>query len=249
MSDIELDSQNSAETTSPFILKLGGSVISHSNKLIDFTYLREFRDLLRDQVLLGKKFVVTAGGGQTMRMYADYAKSEGNISNKRDLHWIGTAINTLHAEIIRGFFGDEVAEEMVWKYQHKDQIPSLTFEKPIVVAGGFEPGKSSDWVALKIAEGLKSNVVFDLKNIDGVYNKDPKEYSNAKLYKQLSWDQYLEIVGNKQEHDPGDNLPVDVVAASEAKQLGIEYRIIKGTDLYNFEQALAGEEFHGTTIK
>ena len=238
-----LESENS-----PVILKLGGSIISHSNRIIDFTYLREFRDMLRDQILLGKRFVVTVGGGQTCRDYNEHAKTNGNITLDRDLHLIGAAVNTLNAEVVRAFLGDEIAEEHVWKYTDMDQVSKLSFKKPVVVAGGYKPGISSDGVALRIAQGLGAYKIFDLKNVDGVYSADPKTDPKAKLFPKLTWDEYLEIVGNPTEHKPGENLPVDAVAAHEAKELGATYYVIKATDFHNIELAINNQEFVGTII-
>lgn len=230
------------------ILKLGGSVISHSNKLIDFSYLREFRDLLQEQVLLGRKFIVVVGGGQLVRNYLDYSKSQGNISLERDLHWIGVAGNTLNAEVIRGFLGDDLAEAHVWKYDDLYKLPQQEFNKPIAVAGGFLAGRSSDWVALQIAQALGVIKIFDLKNTDGVYSSDPRIDSKAKFLSKITWDEYLEIIGNPQEHKPGANYPVDVIAAREAKEIGAKYYIIKASDFVNIEKAINNEEYKGTLI-
>ncbi len=236
------------EDQSLIILKLGGSTLSHSNKLIDFDYLREFRDLLANLTLTGRKFVVTIGGGQAMRNYMNYAIEEGDIVEEEDLHWIGTAVNTLNATIVRAFFTDELAEHRVWKYDDKDRIDKLQFTKPIVFAGGFEAGKSSDWVALQIAKGLKAYKIFDLKNVDGVYNEDPKKNPKAKRYDKLTWAKYLELIGNKDTHKPGDNLPVDPIAAKEADVYGAEYYILDARNFDNMENAILGDDFVGTLI-
>lgn len=230
------------------ILKLGGSVISHSNKIIDFNYLREFRDMLQDQVVSGKKFVVVTGGGQTCRDFQSHAQTEGNITNTEDLHWIGTAANVLNAEMVRSFLGHDLTEDSVWKYDDKNRIQELSFIKPIVVAGGFEAGKSGDWVALRIAQALGCFKIFDLKNVDGVYTSDPRKFSNAKKFEKLSWQEYMDVIGNPTEHIPGGTMPVDPIAAKEASELGAEYYIIKATDFASIEAAIVGEEFTGTII-
>lgn len=233
----------------PLILRLGGSIVSHSNKVIDFDYLRELRDLLREQILIGKRFIIIVGGGQTYREFRDLAMQKGNIQNERDLHWMGIAINTLHAEIVRAFLTDEIAEDYVWKYQDADSLEKMQFSKPVAVVGAFKPGFSSDNVALIVAKAHSAKRVFDLKNIDGVYSADPKQEPNAKHFANLTWDKYFELVGNKTEHKPGDHLPVDVVAAREAKAEGMEFVVLKATDLPNLENAINGEAFKGTTIK
>lgn len=232
----------------PLILKLGGSVISHSNKIIDFNYLREFRDLLQEQVLRGRKIVVVVGGGQTARTYIEHAHSAGGITAEEDLHWIATAVNTLNAEMVRSFLGSELAEDQIWRYEDRNKIAELKFDKPVAVAGGFLAGRSGDWVALRIAQALGSDKVFDLKVLDGVYSSDPKIDPEAELFDKLTWSRYLEIIGSPSAHKPGSNNPVDAIAAQEARELKVIYYILKATDFANLEAALNGDAFRGTTI-
>lgn len=235
--------------SSPLILRLGGSIVSHSNKVIDFDYLREFRDLLRDQILLGRRFIIVLGGGQTYREYRDLAMQKGNIQNETDLHYIGIAINNLHAEIVRAFLGEEITEEKVWKNEDVNYLAQMRYEKPVAVAGGFLPGRSSDWAALQIAKTWGVKRILDLKNIDGVYSADPRTVPGAKHFPKLSWDKYMETIGNVETHEPGAHFPVDAVAAKESKELGVEFVIIKATDLPNIENAINEEDFRGTVIK
>ncbi len=236
------------ETSAPLIIKLGGSVISHSNRTIDFNYLREFRDMLKEQILLNRRFVIITGGGQNYRDVLKHITEEGNITSKTSLHSIGTAVNTMNAEIVRAFLGDDIAEDHVWKYQDKDNLQDLKYIKPIAVAGGFEPGKSGDWVALRVAQALSAYKIFNLKMVDGVYSEDPKKDPDAKFISKLTWKEYLELMGNPKTHEPGGNYPVDPIAAKEAQELGATYYILKANDFDNMEKAFNEEEFHGTKI-
>lgn len=237
-----------SDSSTPIIIKLGGGVISHSNKIVDYNYLREFRDLLRENIVHGKRFAVILGGGQTMRTYMDHAMQQGNINDSTSLHWIGAAVNTLHAYMVRGFLGDEIAEENVWKFDDVKRLDQLPFNKSVVVVGGFEAGRSGDWVALQVAKALKSNLVIDLKNVDGVYTADPKVDANAKFVEKLSWAEYIDLVGNPEEHQPGANLPVDIFAARESQQLGTSYYILKAADFDAIDAAINGRDFHGSII-
>jgi len=232
----------------PIIIKLGGAVISHSNKLIDYNYLREFRDLLRENIALGKRFVIAVGGGQTMRNYMEHAIQQGNVTSESDLHWIGTAVNTLHAYMVKAFLGNEICEENVWKFTDRLIMADLPFNKPVQVVGGFEAGRSGDWVALEVAKALNTKTIIDLKNVDGVFDSDPKVNQKAKMFNKLTWEKYLTIIGNPTEHKPGGNMPVDPIAAREAKEYGATYYIIKATDFDSLERAINNQEFKGSII-
>ncbi|MFW5702898.1 MAG: hypothetical protein ACOCXP_02940 [Candidatus Dojkabacteria bacterium] len=237
-----------SEPKAPFILRLGGSAISHSNKRIDFDFLREFRDLLQEQVLLGRRFAVITGGGQNYRELRDLMREKGGVESEEDLHWLGAAVNTVNAYMVRSFLGDELAESRVWKFDDVDRLAQLQYEKPIVVAGGFLAGRSSDWCALQVAKAVGATKVFDLKNIDGVYEEDPKQNQNAKYFPHLSWTKYLKIIGDPEGHEPGGHFPVDPVAAKESDSLGVSYYVLKANDFANLEQAFNGEKFRGTII-
>lgn len=232
----------------PFILKLGGSSISHDNIIIDYNFLREFRDLLKDQIILGRKFALIIGGGQICRQYLDSARESGGVNDDEALHWIGTAVNTANAYAVRAFLGDDLTESWVLKFDDHQKLAQVEFGKPIVVAGGFKPGYSSDGVALELAKAFGSNTVIDLKNVAGVYSEDPKQNPNAKRIENLSWAEYERIIGNPETHLPGGNMPVDPIAAKEAAELGIKYLVLKAADFESIEAAIAGEEFTGTTI-
>jgi uridylate kinase len=249
-SPINMAENKLQENQNYFILKLGGSVFSNNGKIIDFEYLREFRDMLREQVLLNRKFVLILGGGENTISFIKHAEEKGGISNTEDLHWIGTAMNTVNAYMVRAFLGDEITDKHVWKFDDKDKLDKINLEeKPIAVVGGFEAGKSGDWCALQVAKAIGCKVVFDLKNVDGVYTKDPKKHDDAEFIPELNWKDYLDLMGNPEEHVPGGILPVDVFAARESEELGVTYYVLSALDFDNIERALGKEEFKGTMLK
>jgi uridylate kinase len=233
---------------STLILKLDGSIISHSNRKIDFDYLREFRDFLREHVLRNKKFVVVVGGGQVAKEYIDLAKEQANIVSSTDLNWIHAAISALNATIVRAYLGDDIAELKVWKYEDIENVKELAFEKPIAVAGGFGPGKSVNWGALQIAKAFEQKKIFCLGSIDGIYTQDPKDNPKAKHIEKLSWEKYLKMLSTWKQDRPEEKIPVDITTAQEAKQFEAMFMILKGMDLENLDNAISSEGFLGTVI-
>lgn len=75
------------------------------------------------------------------------------------------------------------------QYENLDKI-KLTKETRIIIAGASDPGHSSDANALFLAKFLNSKTIVSLKNVDGVYDKDPYKYKEAKYFKYLTWDEY-----------------------------------------------------------
>ena len=57
-----------------------------------------------------------------------------------------------------------------------------------MVAAGWHPGWSTDFVATILAERLQAKTILNLSNIDYVYDKDPNKYKDAKKIKlTLLW--------------------------------------------------------------
>ncbi len=246
--------------TTPVILKIGGSLLSKSDAdLFDFAYFEEFKQLLTKLTAQGHKFIISIGGGYVTRKYQQMLAANGE-HDTNDLHRVGVATTNLNAEIFHGLLND-LAMPQVLRYadfdafleKHHDGLDFGTAGALII--SGSRPGQSNDWNALQFALNLGIKRVIDVKNVDAVYTADPVSDPRAQRVPKLNWKQYLDIIGNPQEHVPGANYPVDPIAARESEQNGIEFVIVSGTDIPNLEKAIlsvdrqvAGEDFSGSVI-
>jgi len=230
------------------VLKIGGSMISKSNdSLVDTEYLLSLKSLIMDNYAkFGTRFMLVAGGGRTARRYRDILETCG-ITNKQNLHWVGTSVNVVHAMIIKAVF-DTVCDEDVLKFEEYYQDLPLKIENVVKAGGGGRPGHSGDVDTIIVAKRLGCNIIYSLKDVDGIYDSDPDKNPNAKRVNNLTWDEYLDIIGNPVEHAPGANFPIDPIAAKMAKEEDIKFIVLAGKDLPNFEKALRGEEFIGSTV-
>ena len=114
------------------------------------------------------------------------------------------------------------------------------------MAGGWEPGCSTDFDAVLIAKNFSAKTVINLSNIDYVYNKNPKEFPDARPIEKISWKDYRKMFGGP--WTPGFNSPFDPVAAKEAEKLKMRVIIANGKNLENLEKILKGKKFVGTEI-
>jgi len=230
-----------------YVIKLGGSVISRQGDLVfDFDYLNNLKKTLEPFFAQENKFFITLGGGHLMRQYRDLALQAG-LKQDDELHWMGIAVNTLHAQLTRAFWHD-IADKDIYQGDDYYSVTPLVIENGVKLGGGGRPGTSGDMDALMVAIKLKTELVISLKNIDAVYSADPKKDPNAKRLEKITWDEYLDIIGNPEEHAPGANYPVDPVTAKIAKEKGIAFQIMLGSDLENFAKALEGNKSLGTII-
>ena len=115
------------------------------------------------------------------------------------------------------------------------------------MAAGWKPGWSTDFCAAMVCEDYNIKTILNLTNIDMVYDSDPKENKNAKPIKDISWEEFRKIVGDK--WIPGMNAPFDPVASKKAQELGIKVVVLRGDNFENLNKYFNGEKFVGTVIK
>lgn len=229
-----------------FIISLGGSLIVPKEG-IDWKFLKKFRELLIREMKKGKKFVIVTGGGNTARVYQEAASRAAKLT-RDDQDWIGIHTTRLNAHLIKTVFR-EYAHPRINKNPRTKEDLKKHFSKGegMMVAAGWRPGWSTDYVATILAERLGARTVINLSNIDYAYTADPKKYKDAVKLKNIDWKMFRGIVGNK--WDPGLNSPFDPIASQHAEKLGLRVIITNGKKFKNLEDILEGKKYQGTTIE
>ena len=218
------------------VLSLGGSLICP--KEIDVVFLEKFVSLI--QSYPEKQFAIICGGGSTARVYQDAARKL-NVKSAEDLDWIGISATKINAELVRSLFVEEAFEKVI----NNPEDPLKT-DKRIIIGAGYEPGNSSDVDAVLLAKNIGAKVVLNLSNIDYLYDKDPKKFSDAQKILKTTFKDLLKITGEK--WVPGKNVPFDPVASKKAMQYGISVIIMNGNNLNNLKNYLDGKKFVGSLI-
>lgn len=222
-----------------YIISLGGSLIVPGCG-IDHVFLKKFKNLINAETKKGKKFYLIAGGGHTARQYIESANKITKISDE-DKDWLGIHSTRLNAHLIRTVFWDTAHPEII-----KNPTFHLHSTKKIVVAGGWKPGWSTDYVATMIAQEYEVDTIINLSNIEYAYDKDPKKFKNAVKIETSNWTDFREIVGDK--WIPGLNMPFDPIASKKAQQLNLKVVIADGKNLSNLKNILNNKKYKGTTI-
>ncbi len=219
------------------VLSLGGSLVSTAGG-IDAGFLGEFRDF----VLKGcerRRFIIVVGGGKVARDYQAAEKITKLGDGEKD--WIGIYATWLNAELVRALFGKQAHKKI-----GSDPDEKLDFKEDILVAGGWEPGFSTDYDSVLWAKRFGAKRLVNMSDVDYVYDKDPKKHSDSKPIEKISWKEFRKIVGN--EWKPGSRLPFDPVAAREAERLGMKVMVLNGRDLGNVGKCIDGKSFKGTVV-
>lgn len=224
------------------IISLGGSLIVPEE--IDSKFVKEFKQIIEEKIAQDYRFIIITGGGRTARKYIDAAVNIGGVGDE-DKDWIGIHSTRLNGHFLRTIF-KEYAHPTINKNPY-DLEGFLKAKEPILIAAGYRPGNSTDYIAVLLAKQFGAKKIANLSNIDYVCDKDPRTNPDAKQIKNISWPEFQKIVGDK--WDPGANVPFDPVASKTAAQEGMEVVIMNGKNIENFKKYLDGEEFEGTTIR
>ncbi len=224
------------------VVSLGGSLLVPD--AIDTNFVAAFKSLIVSEVELGKRFILITGGGKTARRYIDAASQVSDITND-DKDWLGIHATRMNAHFIRTVFRDH-AHPRINTNPH-DLEDFYGAEEPILVAGGWRPGHSTDFDAVLLGKYLGAKKIINLSNIDYVYDRDPRQFSDAKPLENMCWSAFRELVGST--WDPGMNAPFDPIAAKLAEGENMEVMILNGQNLDNLRLALDGQPCIGTVIR
>jgi len=218
------------------VISIGGSVIL--SKEADVSYLKELSNLLQ-KITKNYQIFIIVGGGSVARRYIKLGRELD--FDEETLDQIGIDITRVNARILANIF----------KKSNKE-IPKTTDEaknidKPIVVMGGTTPGHSTDMVGAELFEKVCADFFVIATNVDGIYDKDPNKYSDAKQLTEVSIDQLVEEHGTDWE-SAGKNVVIDGPALEIIKKANILTYVVNGKRLDQLEKALSGKSFDGTKI-
>jgi len=223
------------------IVSVGGSIIIPKNGF-DTEFLKKFRQMIIDEVKKGQKFILIIGGGSTARVYQSALLETAKVKDI-DLDWMGIEATIINANFVRLMLGDLAYKEVVTNPNKK-----VKTNKSIIIAAGYKPGCSTDYDAVLFAKTYDAKEMINLSNIEYVYDKDPKEFNDAKIIEQIDWKTFRkEIVGDIWQ--PGKSAPFDPVASKAAEKLKLKVSILQGTNLSEVKKALGGKKFRGTVIE
>ncbi len=218
------------------VLSIGGSVILSEGA--DVSFFRKLASLLK-KISKQYKIFIIVGGGNVARKYIKLGRDLR--FDEKILDSIGIYITRVNAKILTN-----IIEE-----SNKD-IPCTTSEaididKPIIVMGGTTPGHSTDMVGAEIAEKTGADLFIIATNVDGIYDKDPNKYPDAKQLKEVKIDQLIERYGIKWK-SAGKNVVIDGPALEIIKRAELATYVVNGKRLDQLEKALTNQSFDGTKI-
>ena len=152
------------ETPNWTVISLGGSLIYPKDQ--DAEYIAHFVSLIKEKTG-GSHFAIITGGGYLARKYQQSLREENPSVSNDELDVVGIQATRENAESVKTVFGDTAESEIFF-----DPNNLKLTGKPVLVGGGWKPGRSSDDSAVAVAKALGAKKLVNLSNIDYVYTAD-----------------------------------------------------------------------------
>ena len=219
------------------VIKLSGSIFSqdvHNNSIKKYAKMLSY---------ISKKVhpIVIAGGGKIARLYINLARSLG--SDEATLDIIGIEVSRLNARLLiaalDGLAYSQVPTDL-------ENVAIAVQSGKIVVVGGLHPGQSTNATSALIAEKIKASKFLNATDVDGIYNTDPNRDKKAKLFKEVTVEQCLEIL-QRGSSMAGTYDLMDIVALKVIERSNISTRVLR-SDISNIKNAINGKHCIGTEI-
>jgi len=182
------------------LLKLSGeSLMGNKNYGIDPEKVLEFVNEIKEIYKKGVEIGIVIGGGNIFRGLSE----AGKMMNRTQGDFMGmlaTVINgmalqsvfhkkAIDAELLSGIKIDKVAGE-VSPVKAKQ---FLSAKKIVIFSGGTgNPFFTTDTGAVLRALEIDADVILKGTRVDGIYDKDPEKYPDAKKYDTISYDETLQ---------------------------------------------------------
>ena len=226
------------------LIKVSGeSLAGASHSGIDADSVRKLATELKQASELGVEIGVVVGGGNFWRGRSDNSMDRGvadyigMLATVMNGLALGEALKSVGADctVMSAIAMDKIAEP----YQLQKAQSYLSQGKIVVFCGGTgSPYFSTDTaVALRACE-MHADAMLCAKNIDGVYDSDPKFNANAKKFEELTFDDVLKM-----------NLKVlDQTAVAMCREYSLPVVVFGMAEPDGVKKVLSGKKI-GTLIK
>jgi uridylate kinase len=225
----------------PVVLSIGGSVLLRGEG--DREYLDALADLLV-RAARERPIVVTTGGGRTAREYIRLGR-ELHLTEV-ELDELGIDVTRLHARLLAGRLGPPTPAHPPASV--REAVEALRHGSPVVL-GGTEPGHTTDGVAALLAVRLRAPRVVNATDVDGVYDRDPRQHPDARRIERLSWAEFRTMVQAATSGQAGQQFLFDRLGAEQLARASVPLWIVNGRDLANLEAAVLGRPFSGSRVE
>ena len=183
------------------MLKLSGEALSKEGKghglhqLTLYSVAKRIAEVAKE----GLQIVMVVGGGNIWRFRDQQGIGiERTVSDAMGM--LATIMNSVALQAALESFGVETrvlsaihVPQLAEPYIRRKALRHLQKKRIVICAGGTgNPFFTTDSAAALRALELECDVLLKATNVDGVYDKDPNKFKNAKKYEELTFAEALE---------------------------------------------------------
>lgn len=224
------------------VLSVGGSVINPGSPDIDF--LKSFAKLLI-KLSAQRRIAVVCGGGKPARDYAHGVRALGASEFTADEAAI--LLTRANATLLSAALGEAAYPGVMDDFTSAARASTST-TKRILVMGGTIPGITTDTDAALLAEKLGAKKLFNLSNVDALYDRPPNK-PGAKRLSTISHAGLVKLANAYDLRKAGMNFVFDIIACKIVARSNVETHFVSGKDLKDVEAAIAGRKHSGTVVR
>ena len=232
--------------TKNIVIKFGGSLLFSEEGTLNHEKITEFYNIIKsnkDYDLI----VIVCGGGKVARQYIRAIREFTDNEVLCDL--IGIDTSRVNSQLIVAKLG-EIAYPQVPK--SIEELSTAINSNKIVVMGGVQQGQSTTSVDMLVTEYLKAERLVILTDVDGIFDKDPNLFKDAKLIENISYESLQKLILESSidaQASAGEYRIFDAVSLQILKRSNINVLVMSGKNLNQFHKFWNNEkEIIGTII-
>jgi len=181
------------------LLKISGeALIGDLNYGIDTKIMDNIADQIKEVVEMGLEIAVVVGGGNFWRGVA----ASANGMDRTTADYIGMLATVMNAVGLQDSLEKKgistrvqssiTMQQIAEPFIRRRALRHLEKKRVVIFAGGTgNPYFSTDTAAALRALEINAEIIFKATKVDGVYNKDPKKFSDAEKYDSLTFMEVL----------------------------------------------------------
>lgn len=180
------------------LLKVSGEGLSSDQNALEMKKLQELSLEIKSLVELGVEVCLVVGGGNFFRGAQGALKGMERVTGDY-IGMLATVMNALalsealEAAGLQTQIQTALAIEGVGEvFNRKRALHHLQKGKVVIFAAGTgSPYFTTDTCAALRASEMKCDAFFKSTQVDGIYDKDPRKYADAKRYEKVSYEEAL----------------------------------------------------------
>lgn len=215
------------------VLKVGGSILYDHLLNINFDLFKRIKSWYIANKEDYNHIILVVGGGGLSRNMED--KVSESIKDTDGIHSVAMSITQTNATILAAYIKDKdifVPKTLGDAYEFLKAN-----DKGYMISGGLKVGWSTDMDSAVFADTLCIDRVFKVSNVDYIYDKDPKEFFDAKPIRDMTWKEYFKMFSilPNDEHVPNKHIPVDAKCSLFCEKKNLSFNVTGGKILYEVE--------------